>query len=497
MEWLLLYVVTTMPEFSRPVTGKDSVWYCLVVRNGDILSLAAHENPSTRHRAMAEIADILRGLARQEKTVLAGFDFPYGYPAGLAAALGVTDTPAWLGVWHEITGRIVDRGDNGNNRFEVAGDLNRRVSGVCHPFWGCPQSCQTNTMSCTKSGSGPLAEKRLTDVGNMQPIWKLYGNGSVGSQALLGIPHLSALRNDAELAPVSRVWPFETGLSALPKRQERDYLIVHAEIYPSLLLNESTPEEVKDAAQVRTMAFHFAALDDEEELSSLFAGPTCLTREQRLSVEREEGWTLGVLSGRQMQPRLALPSLTVTRPTTGGVTELIGRDNNLQASNLVSSEAELPECDFVYFATPSCGSWTITAEFVDSARAIIAHAYNNAGLRMPLIQRLRLGHHILLVYGADGKYAPVFRCQVCLSPEPVRTPEHTFDVFCYIAEEFHDRLKAEGYAPDPVVRRFTGISIGSLQDLQNIECTITKPKGNNTLRRWDEVFGSSAEHKSK
>jgi hypothetical protein len=35
-----------------------------------------------------------------------------------------------------------------------------------------------------------------------------------------------------------------------------------------------------------------------------------------------------------------------------------------------------------------------------------------------------------LVYGADGKYAPVFRCQVCASPETVRTRKHTFDVFC-------------------------------------------------------------------
>ena len=77
------------------------------------------------------------------------------------------------------------------------------------------------------------------------------------------------------------MWPFETGLIALPSRQERDYLIVHAEIYPSLLPNEPTAEEVKDAAQVRTMAFHFAALDDAEELSSLFAGPTCLTPEDR------------------------------------------------------------------------------------------------------------------------------------------------------------------------------------------------------------------------
>jgi hypothetical protein len=176
---------------------------------------------------------------------------------------------------------------------------------------------------------------------------------------------------------------------------------------------------------------------------------------------------------------------------------LIGRDRNLQTSPRNSGEEELPECDFVYFATPACGSWTITAEFVNSAKAIIAHAYNNAGLRMPLVQRLRPGHQILLVYGADGKYAPVFRCKVCASPETVRTREHTFDVFCYIAEEFHERLKAEGYAPDPVVQRFTGISIGSLQDLRNIECTITKPKGNNTLRRWDEVFSSNDEHQPK
>jgi len=157
VEWLLLCVVT-MPEFdaylmvdwsasSRPVTGKDSVWYSLVVRTGDRLSLAAHENPPTRHRAMAEIRDILRGLARQEKMVLAGFDFAYGYPAGFADALGVTDTPAWLGIWREFAVRIVDREDNGNNRFEVAGEFNRRVSGVGHPFWGCPQSCESRCLA--------------------------------------------------------------------------------------------------------------------------------------------------------------------------------------------------------------------------------------------------------------------------------------------------------------------------------------------------------------
>jgi hypothetical protein len=143
----------------------------------------------------------------------------------------------------------------------------------------------------------------------MQPIWKLFGNGSVGSQALLGIPHLTALRNDSVLSPVSRVWPFETGLGALPSRPKRDFLIVHAEIYPSLLRIQLTAGQVKDAVQVRTMAAHFAALDDAGKLSTLLAGPAYLTPEDRERVEQEEGWTLGVPSGQQVQPNLDLQPL--------------------------------------------------------------------------------------------------------------------------------------------------------------------------------------------
>jgi precorrin-8X/cobalt-precorrin-8 methylmutase len=115
------YLMVDWSASSRPVTGGDSIWYCLVIRTGDNLFVVALENPATRRRAVAEINDILRGLARLEQMRLVGFDFPYGYPAGSAAALGLTpDTPAWLGVWREITNRIIDRDDNSNNRFEVA-----------------------------------------------------------------------------------------------------------------------------------------------------------------------------------------------------------------------------------------------------------------------------------------------------------------------------------------------------------------------------------------
>jgi hypothetical protein len=122
------YLMVDWSASSRPVTGKDSVWYCLVIRNGDNVSVAARENPPTRRQAVTEINDILRGIARPGQMVLVGFDFPYGYPAGFADALGLTDARAWIGVWREIARRIVDGDDNGNNRFEVAGDLNRSLS---------------------------------------------------------------------------------------------------------------------------------------------------------------------------------------------------------------------------------------------------------------------------------------------------------------------------------------------------------------------------------
>jgi precorrin-8X/cobalt-precorrin-8 methylmutase len=297
------YLMVDWSASSRPATGADSIWYCLMTRDHTCLSVRVLENPPTRSRAVREIEGTLREMVRRGTRVLVGFDFPYGYPSGFASALGLKDTPPWLAVWREIAGKIVDRNDNRNNRFETAADLNQRFSGGCYPFWGCPRSSECSTLSATKGGPGRLADKRITDVGNMQPIWKLYGNGSVGSQTLLGVPHLAALRNDPLLAPVSTLWPFETGLRPLSSGQTRNWLILHAEIYPSLLRLQPGPGEIKDAVQVRGLAAHFAALDEAAQLGHLFAGPPSLTAAQREIVEREEGWTLGVVARSEPQAR--------------------------------------------------------------------------------------------------------------------------------------------------------------------------------------------------
>ena len=72
------YLMVDCSASSRPVMGKDSIWYCLITRSSNGLSVVERENPSTRRQAMAEINVILRELANREQMVLVGFDFPLG-----------------------------------------------------------------------------------------------------------------------------------------------------------------------------------------------------------------------------------------------------------------------------------------------------------------------------------------------------------------------------------------------------------------------------------
>ena len=66
-----------------------------------------------------------------------------------------------------------------------------------------------------------------------------------------------------------------------------------------------SPGEAKDSAQVRALAGWFAAEDAAGRLAAFFAGDPALAAEERATVEREEGWVLGVVSGTRRPPRNA------------------------------------------------------------------------------------------------------------------------------------------------------------------------------------------------
>ncbi len=287
------FVMVDWSAATVPRLGSDSIWACRYAEGGETLV-----NPPTRHAAKALLAEWLATAQEHSERVLLGFDFPFGYPAGFAARLGLGGAP-WRAVWDEIAGLLADDERNRNNRFEVAEALNRRVSGGGFPFWGCPAMparAHLQGKHHRRHDSDALAERRLVDlyIPSAQPCWKLLGAGSVGGQALTGIPVARALRDDPRWRRDTLVWPFETGLRA-PEAAR----VVMAEVYPSLWAVKPEADETKDAAQVRAVARFLADRDRAGELAALFAGDPGLTAAQRAQVECEEAWTLGVTAARQ------------------------------------------------------------------------------------------------------------------------------------------------------------------------------------------------------
>jgi precorrin-8X/cobalt-precorrin-8 methylmutase len=292
------FVMVDWSAASGPRQGRDSIWICRHDRRGEWF-----DNPPTRHAARALLSALLAAALEKGERVLLGFDFPFGYPAGFAVRLGLAGPP-WRAVWDEIARLVEDGPDNRNNRFAVAAQLNRRISGGPFPFWGCPRGRAGPWLAATRPDgyeAAGLAERRLVDarayMPGAQPCWKLCYAGSVGGQALTGIPVVRALREDPRWRRSARVWPFETGLAA-PQRARA----VFAEIYPSLWPVAPVPGEPKDKAQVRAVVRFLSASQRAGTLAALFRGDPGLTAEQRHRVESEEAWTLGVTAPRPPAP---------------------------------------------------------------------------------------------------------------------------------------------------------------------------------------------------
>jgi precorrin-8X/cobalt-precorrin-8 methylmutase len=273
------YVAVDWSAHKRPKTGANSIWICSAG--------GPPENPSTREEATERVRALLREHVSAGRRVLVGFDFAYGYPQGFAAALGAGKEP-WRRVWEHLGREIADDPTNRSNRFDVAVALNERLDAPA--FWGWPT--RDDRLPSRKPQQRVLPEFRATErflgAGGHRPfsVWQLAGHGSVGSQALVGIPRVLSLRDDAELAPVSAVWPFETGF-AVPTAQ-----VVHAEIWPSLVATRGL-HPVQDADQVASVVARWAALDAADALAPLFEAPGGLSEDDAEAAVREEGWILG------------------------------------------------------------------------------------------------------------------------------------------------------------------------------------------------------------
>lgn len=290
------YVIVDWSAAAKPSTGADSIWIGVLKRDVRFRLGFESYNPATRAEAETRLAAILDDLKKRGERALVGFDFPLGFPRGLAKALALPGDKPWRAVWDQLGKMVKDKADNTNNRFGVGSEINRRLTGGPFPFWGCPPKDALTTLQpkrVREHGPDDLPEFRLADKAakGAHSIWKLYYNGSVGGQAIVGIPAVRRLK-DARGEAV-RVWPFETGFKALTEADLEGVDVVVAEVYPSLLKAVPAPGEVKDLAQVRELAEHFAKLDEAGKLAAVFAAPKGLDEDAMTVAETEEGWILG------------------------------------------------------------------------------------------------------------------------------------------------------------------------------------------------------------
>jgi len=292
------FVIVDWSASNRPRTGKDSVWIADLDATGSLRT----QNPATRGRAEVALRSLLRRAVESGERVLVGFDFPFGYPRGFAAALNL-DPPAWWATWRLLSAEIRDLPEtNANNRFEVAARLNARLG--AHAFWGRPGARALADLSARRdrvvyrpgNGTSGVAERREveTAVGargqHPQPVWKLLGTGSVGSQALTGIPVVARLREDPLLAGVSAVWPFEVAVPELPPGRAA---VILTEIWPSMIPIPDVDGRVKDELQVLAVASSYLEQDRTGTLVEAFAAAPARAGD-------EEGWILGVGTSRSV-----------------------------------------------------------------------------------------------------------------------------------------------------------------------------------------------------
>ena len=264
-------VIVDWSARSKPSPKKASsnaVWWA-AAQAGEVRRT---EYVRTRHEAIEGVVGLIVSELDEGRRVMAGFDFPFGYPKGVAKK--VAGTRSSLALWQWQSENINDDAKNANNRYAVASKMARKFPEGIGPFWGRPKVWKCPAIparqKCRTLPRPPL-EKRIADrrASGAKSVWQLFYSGSVGSQTLLGLPALDRLRKDQRLVGRVAVWPFEGGLRV------PDEPVVIVEVYPSLLKDDvaACGDVIEDRAQVRVNSRAFSALDARDKLEPLFLNP--------------------------------------------------------------------------------------------------------------------------------------------------------------------------------------------------------------------------------
>lgn len=284
-------------------------------------SLVAFER--TRSSAIRHVLAFLKNEVDAKRRVLIGLDFAFGYPKGFAEAVSKRLSVRTIGDFLKqefcMSGRDYSDHDDraaSDHRFAVARSLNKTLKelGVKGPgpFWSVNDG-EVHEKKGDPYKKGPkkgedkwlkeafwFKRLRVTDqhAPGAQSVWKVSGPGSVGSQALLGLPWLEVLHEKLQAMCRCVIWPRHK----MPPHSQRP-LVVIAEIYPSLI-TKGIGDMIPDRSQVMENAQAFELLDARGQLKDLFDLKTILrssVTETDLDAVTEEGWILGTGCDRILQ----------------------------------------------------------------------------------------------------------------------------------------------------------------------------------------------------
>ena len=253
------------------------------------------------------------------RRVLAGFDFPFGYPARLRAraSTGAAEALAALGAPRRARTRRCGQRQQPLRRRRPRSTPRSAGPG---PFWGNglpARDFPRLPAQRSRAGATPARERRLVERAPYAQAQVLLAAQRRGLGRRPGAhracPRSSGLRRDPASA-ASRSGP------STPASRPPDAPIVLAEVYPSLLAAAIRAElegrGIRDAAQVRVAARAYRRARRAGELAPLFEAAPDLTPEERTLVAREEAWILGAGHEAALRAAAAPPpaATTASRP---------------------------------------------------------------------------------------------------------------------------------------------------------------------------------------
>lgn len=171
-------------------------------------------------------------------------------------------------------------------------------------------------------------------------------------------------------------------------------------------------------------------------------------------------------------------------PVVGGPNMLLPRGSVVVEAAPGGPARELPECNWVYFATTKGALQSETLELAVNEGIIARTLFNKHGRRIANTGNIKPGDKMLLAYGDGNPY----KAMAILCLRKPANPAEGFPACCILDDKQLSRVLTDlNYPKDPMLNKHTAICVEFEQEVQDAP-SFQRPGGNNAIWAWEDVF---------